>query len=85
MGEYADLALEEMWDVERDWEGNEYDGFDYVDLPYGDCGPAFRPINYKTCRCCGERMLQWGNVDGKWRLFTTDGQLHRCPVNPLKE
>lgn len=29
-----------------------------------------------TCRNCGA-VCEWGDVDGKWRLFT-DGRPHRC-------
>ena len=39
----------------------------------------------KTCRCCGQSDLHWGQLDnGKWVLVTASGQLHHCPVNPLK-
>ncbi len=36
------------------------------------------------CRCCSRDGLRWGRHEGKWRLFE-DGDLHRCPVNPLPE
>jgi len=38
----------------------------------------------KTCRCCGRKGLQWGQRNGKWRLFDNRG-IHVCKVNPLKD
>ena len=42
------------------------------------------PPAFKTCRCCGTDGLEWGLHQGKWRLFKR-GELHVCPVNPLKQ
>lgn len=36
----------------------------------------------KTCRCCGAKGLHWEKNYGKWRLFESDGRMHRCPASP---
>lgn len=40
-------------------------------------------LKTKTCRCCGEDGLIWGQYEGKWRLFNNN-KLHICPINPLR-
>lgn len=47
-----------------------------------DPGGAFDPNDvYEAlhrCRYCGERNLKWVQVDTKWRLSSSDSQLHVC-------
>ncbi len=46
-----------------------------------DDGP---PRFWKACRCCGEGLLHWESLDGKWRLFDEYRLLHECSKVPLK-
>ena len=92
MGDMADYYLQEVWDeedarldyimggmtLEEAYERGIVDEFGALHSPI-----AGSPAS-KTCRCCGRRGLQWGQHQGKWRLF--EGQkLHNCPQNPLKD
>ena len=38
----------------------------------------------KTCKFCNETGLVWLCVNSKWRLHSSNGKMHICPVNPLK-
>lgn len=82
MSDIADYELDALGEPFRDMYGNEYDGFDNVDCPYGEDGPAFRvaPLHSKTCKHCGTSGLFWGTVDGRWLLHDSEG-VHACPVN----
>jgi hypothetical protein len=79
MGEMADMALDQMSDVDE----FGLDGFDKVSID-PDTHEVFpcSTAQPKTCRCCGKGGLRWGLIDGKWRLFDRD-DIHRCPVRPL--
>jgi hypothetical protein len=56
---------------------NEYDPeSDFLLYEYGGS---------KSCRCCGKINLHWQQYDGKWRLFESNGCLHNCKSNPLKD
>lgn len=32
----------------------------------------------KTCSACHMKNLDWVQLDGKWKLYDIDGQLHKC-------
>lgn len=74
MGEMADYFIEQqMFPEDAHW---------YVD-DWMDPEDGYRGPQTKTCRCCGKSGLQWGTIDGKWRLFAGN-HLHVCLVHPLK-
>ena len=84
----AELALEQAL-YDEDWIEDYILGFHTDEEAYefgyiDELGYLIKPINYKTCRCCGEKGLIWNKHNEKWRLFKND-TLHNCPVNPLQE
>lgn len=70
MGDMADMLIEQGFEQ---WLDDNADGMGHEPNP-----PAFI-----TCRYCKTRGLEWGDLDGKWRLFTGKGELHACKVRPL--
>lgn len=90
MGEFADYALEEIYD-EDEARFDFRRGFITIEEAYqrgivDDLGYEFghQVIQFRTCRCCGKTGLRWGKSGDKWRLF--DGpNIHMCPENPLNE
>lgn len=44
---------------------------------------CYRPRRSPKCRCCGQADLHWEMLDGKWRLFSRSGSIHKCKVRPL--
>lgn len=32
----------------------------------------------KTCKHCGAQDLEWGQHNGQWRLYNSNGDLHKC-------
>lgn len=70
MGDMADMLIEQGMEQ---WLDDNADGMGHEPNP-----PAFI-----TCRYCKTRGLEWGDLDGKWRLFTGKGELHACKVNSL--
>ena len=86
MGDMADMAIEAGMDDEE-WLtdyflGGHSDIEAYERGFIDEYGALYKTIRYKTCRCCHESGLTWGQHDGKWRLFKGDS-LHQCPANPL--
>lgn len=88
MGDMADYVNEQ---IEQDY----YDLYQYRsgvmshDEAYDrgiidEFGCEYYSYRTKTCRCCGEKNLEWGKYKGKWRLFKIGGGIHVCPVHPLK-
>lgn len=91
MGEFADYAVEEcltMEDFRLDYRlGFISHGEAYEKGVIDERGYEHHPYptpTTKTCKCCGQSGLTWGNHGGKWRLFD-GGSVHRCPVNPLRD
>ncbi len=33
--------------------------------------------SFVVCRYCG-RVFEWEKIDGKWRLVTPSGRVHKC-------
>ena len=66
MGEAADDAIDRGID---EWLSGEYDDEDFC---YTFC-PRLH-----SCRYCRVANLHWNLLNGKWRLFDTDGGTHRC-------
>lgn len=70
--DYLDSSLDEYWPyVDPDDEGTEY--------IMSRVSTSRRPPT-KTCKYCGENNLMWGLYYEDWRLFNSDGDLHRCLV-----
>lgn len=87
MSEYAGYALEETIDYEGlmlDLD-NPLDAYEAGIID--ELGRFMHTASYKyskTCRCCNQTGLSWGQFNDKWRLFE-NGKLHECKVNPLNE
>jgi len=71
MGDMADYTLDSI----------EFDSNPYSEQNGEWEAPLKRTI---VCRCCHRAGLEWGERNGKWRLFDDRG-IHVCPVNPLNE
>ena len=69
MGDIADFIIGDA--LENGWD-NDADPEDFVALG-------------KVCKFCGAEYLKWIKSAKRWRLATSDGKIHQCPVNPLKE
>lgn len=72
MGDMADYTLDQMFDDERDDQGEPMGSeVGYV----GYFPQQAKPIR---CRYCGKPDLHWGYHEGRSRLFDDAGTLHVC-------
>ena len=83
MGDGADMAVDQGM-AEDDYRYDHPEEFEDENCdspPY-----SFRRTpTYKTCRCCGEGGLHWGQTpSGKWLLANGKNETHQCRVNPYK-
>lgn len=63
MGEFADMAIDEMLSVDE-WEQSNPDDYDS-----SEDGVFYRrPRKELVCKYCGKKNLIWKKLDGKWRL-----------------
>ena len=86
MGEFADMAIEEAFDIEdlyESWMAGNIDDSDAFDFGLFEYNAQFCRKKCLTCRYCKESDLGWGMLDGKWRMFSKNGELHACSVRPL--
>lgn len=51
--------------------------FDSYDV--GDTDDIPSRESTRRCKYCGARGLHWEEDDGKWRLVSGSGEIHRCP------
>lgn len=92
MGDMADYFLEQVEDMEcarQQYLHGLITDLEAMDLGVLDEQGVFHSASSgtpttKTCKYCDKPGLTWGKHNGKWRLFEK-GELHQCPVNPLRE
>jgi hypothetical protein len=73
----ADYHAEMYWDrYEDDWDDEPWD--DYYSNTYR------RTPSLKTCKFCGTEKLHWLMVDDRWKLHDSNGDIHRCGSNVIK-
>jgi hypothetical protein len=76
LGEYADMAIDDMMNVDYCQINGDYDDYDDpVWNPFSGRWRGFRkrPI---TCNQCKSPNLHWEQVSGEWKLFEAAGDLH---------
>ena len=54
---------------------------DWIDI-YGD--PDDDEFGVVECNRCGRNDLSWEQCNGKWRLCTPTGRIHRCGMRASK-
>ena len=79
--EMGESWLRTAWEAFKDIA--DYFDEEYWELHHQEKSQGHCNVPAKTCRLCRETNLHWQKVDGKWRLFNKDDQLHQCPVRPL--
>ncbi len=68
MGEYADMAIDEMLSIdEAVLQGRYGDDDDPYFSPFSGRWKGFGPRRI-TCKNCGETGLRWIVVDDQWKL-----------------
>ncbi len=87
MGEYADIAIEEMEMYEGligdfrngNMSQNEAYELGIIDeLGFElDSIPVIRVVYRRTCKYCGKKGLKWKKYNKTWRLFD-ENVTHRC-------
>lgn len=81
MGEYADMAIDQMMDVDYYqlagiWEGDDDPEWN----PFTGLWSKWKRSRRITCKRCGAMNLRWGvdpDTNG-WELREADWSLHRC-------
>lgn len=44
--------------------------------------PKKQKVKHVSCKHCGKGKLHWQQKDGRWRLYSKDGELHSCYSKP---
>lgn len=47
-----------------------------------DYEPVKRKVKHVSCKHCGKGKLHWQQKDGRWRLYSKEGELHSCYSKP---
>lgn len=81
MGEYADMAIDDMLAIDESF----FNGYGYHDddpewNPFTGRWSRFTP-RPKTCKACGQANLWWQREPEGWRLANADGVVHKCSFN----
>lgn len=78
MGEYADMAIDAMFDYEEYMLAypEEYEE-ENADMSPSPGRNVYRP-KLKVCRNCGKGGFHWGKAKTGWRLFDKDNRIHNC-------
>lgn len=86
MADYVNEQIEQEYNDRDAWRRGELSWEEAYDRGVVDeTGAEYcSGIKVVTCRCCGVGGLYWKQVKGKWRLFS-EGYIHKCSVNPLRE
>ena len=79
MGDHADDAIGEMFDLEEAWERDPESFAEGLDEGYPHVFSRFGPVRVRviSCRYCGESGLTWIQTQAGWRL-ARDGAVHSC-------
>jgi hypothetical protein len=86
MGDMADFALDQVWDMEDarfgyltgDISSEEAYDLGIIDERGYSTGQSLFIKSSKQCRHCGAKNLQWTEYHGKWRLANSSGEIHTC-------
>lgn len=85
MGEFADMALDEVYEMEDlrfAYRMGEIDAYDAYEMgiidELGYEGSPMCAQNNKVCRHCGAPDLHWIDTAKGWRLAESTGALHKC-------
>ena len=79
MGDFADDAIDRMFDEQLDAQGIPYDAFS--DFMYDEETGATeypRMQTAKRCKHCRKNNLHWTPTENGWRLAEPDGRIHDC-------
>ena len=82
----ADFALDDVMDEEdlrleyRMGHMHPQDAYDngIIDELGYEISYVPTKVRLMACRYCGEKGLHWECAEGKWRLYTPQGDLHSC-------
>ena len=44
--------------------------------------PKKQKVKHVSCKHCGKGKLHWRQRDGRWRLYSKEGELHSCYSKP---
>jgi len=66
------------------WHDGEWDGWDDDDDGVYYSNTYRRTPSLRTCKFCGTEKLHWLMVDDRWKLHDSNGDMHRCGSNVIK-